>query len=143
MFKYRLHFSVYSNFAMSKFSNHDNLFLRTIKFLNAMSTLKNQVQLIGHVGQDPEIKSFEGEKKLASLSIATKDSYKNDKGEKVEETQWHRISAWGKTAEIIEKYVTKGKEIAVQGKLTHRSYDDKNGDKKYVTEVVVSELVLL
>lgn len=108
-----------------------------------MSTLKNQVQLIGHVGQDPEIKSFEGEKKLASLSIATKDSYKNDKGEKVEETQWHRISAWGKTAEIIEKYVTKGKEIAVQGKLTHRSYDDKNGDKKYVTEVVVSELVLL
>ena len=108
-----------------------------------MSTLKNQVQLIGHVGQDPEIKNFEGEKKLASLSIATKDSYKNDKGEKVEETQWHRISAWGKTAEIIEKYVTKGKEIAVQGKLTHRSYDDKNGDKKYVTEVVVSELVLL
>ena len=103
-----------------------------------MSTLKNQVQLIGHVGQDPEIKSFEGEKKLASLSIATKD-----KGEKVEETQWHRISAWGKTAELIEKYVTKGKEIAVQGKLTHRSYDDKNGDKKYVTEVVVSELVLL
>ena len=69
--------------------------------------------------------------------------YKNDKGEKVEETQWHRISAWGKTAELIEKYVTKGKEIAVQGKLTHRSYDDKNGDKKYVTEVVVSELVLL
>ena len=108
-----------------------------------MSKLKNQVQLIGHVGQDPEIKSFEGEKKLASLSIATKDSYKNDKGEKVEETQWHRISAWGKTAELIEKYVTKGKEIAVQGKLTHRSYDDKNGDKKYVTEVVVSELVLL
>jgi single-strand DNA-binding protein len=77
------------------------------------------------------------------LSVATKDSYKNEKGEKVEETQWHRISAWGKTAEIIEKYVTKGKEIAVQGKLTHRSYDDKNGDKKYVTEVVVSELVLL
>jgi single-strand DNA-binding protein len=108
-----------------------------------MSTLKNQVQLIGHVGQDPEIKNFEGEKKLASLSVATKDSYKNEKGEKVEETQWHRISAWGKTAEIIEKYVTKGKEIAVQGKLTHRSYDDKNGDKKYVTEVVVSELVLL
>ena len=108
-----------------------------------MSTLRNHVQLIGHVGQDPEIKNFEGEKKLASLSIATKDSYKNDKGEKVEETQWHRISAWGKTAELIEKYVTKGKEIAVQGKLTHRSYDDKNGDKKYVTEVVVSELVLL
>ncbi len=108
-----------------------------------MNTLRNQVQLIGHVGQDPEIKTFEGEKKLASLSIATNDVYKNDKGEKVEQTQWHRISAWGKTAELIEKYVTKGKEIAVQGKLTHRSYDDKNGDKKYVTEVIVSELVLL
>ncbi|WP_309642729.1 single-stranded DNA-binding protein [Flavobacterium sp.] len=108
-----------------------------------MSTLRNQVQLIGHVGQEPEIKTFEGEKKLASLSLATNDVYKNDKGEKVEETQWHRISAWGKTAELIEKYVTKGKEIAVQGKLTHRSYDDKNGDKKYVTEVIVSELVLL
>lgn len=108
-----------------------------------MSTLRNQVQLIGHVGQEPEIKTFEGEKKLASLSIATNEVYRNEKGDKVEETQWHRISAWGKTADIIEKYVTKGKEIAVQGKLTHRSYDDKNGEKRYMTEVVVSELVLL
>lgn len=108
-----------------------------------MSTLRNHVQLIGHVGQDPEIKSFEGNKKLANLTIATKENYKNEKGEKVEETQWHRITAWGKTAEIIEKYVVKGKEIAVEGKLRHRSYDDKNGDKKYVTEIVISELVLL
>jgi single-strand DNA-binding protein len=108
-----------------------------------MSTLRNHVQLIGHVGQDPEIKSFEGNKKFANLSIATKENYKNEKGEKVEETQWHRITAWGKTAEIIEKYVVKGKEIAVEGKLRHRSYDDKNGDKKYVTEIVVSELLLL
>ena len=108
-----------------------------------MSTLRNHVQLIGHVGQDPEIKSFEGNKKLANLTIATKENYKHEKGEKVEETQWHRITAWGKTAEIIEKYVVKGKEIAVEGKLRHRSYDDKNGDKKYVTEIVVSELLLL
>ena len=108
-----------------------------------MSTLRNHVQLIGHVGQDPEIKSFEGNKKLANLTIATKENYKNEKGEKVEETQWHRITAWGKTAEIIEKYVVKGKEIAVEGKLRHRSYDDKNGDKKYVTEIVVSELLVL
>ena len=108
-----------------------------------MSTLKNQVQLIGHVGQDPEIKNFEGEKKLANLSIATKEVYKNEKGEKVEETQWHRITAWGKTADIIEKHVVKGKEIAVDGKLRHRSYDDKNGDKKYVTEIIISELMLL
>jgi len=108
-----------------------------------MSTLRNQVQLIGHVGQEPEIKTFEGDKKLANLSVATNEVYKNDKGEKVEETQWHRITAWGKTAEIIEKYVTKGKEVAIQGKLVHRSYDDKNGDKKYVTEIVVSDLILL
>lgn len=108
-----------------------------------MSTLRNHVQLIGHVGQDPDIKSFEGNKKVANLTIATKENYKNEKGEKVEETQWHRITAWGKTAEIIEKYVVKGKEIAVEGKLRHRSYDDKNGDKKYVTEIVISELLLL
>ena len=115
---------------------------KPFKYLQAMSTLRNKVQLIGKAGNDPEIKSFENDRKLANLSLATNEVYLNDKGEKVEETQWHRISAWGKTAEIIEKYVTKGKEIAVEGKLVHRSYDDKNGEKRYVTEVVVSELVL-
>ena len=108
-----------------------------------MSTLKNKVQLIGHVGNDPEIKSFDGGKKLAKLSIATNESYKNDKGEKVEETQWHNLVAWGKTTEIIEKYVIKGKEIAIEGKLTHKSYEDKNGEKRYVTEVVIDELLML
>ena len=108
-----------------------------------MSTLKNKVQLIGHVGNDPEIKSFDGGKKLAKLSIATNESYKNDKGEKVEETQWHNLIAWGKTAETIEKYVVKGKEIAIEGKLTHKSYEDKNGEKRYVTEVVIDELLML
>ena len=108
-----------------------------------MNAMKNRVQLIGHVGQEPEIKNLEGGKKLAHLTIATNDSYKNEKGEKVEQTEWHRVVAWGKTAEIIEKYVVKGKEIAVEGKLTHRSYDDKNGDKRYVTEVVVNELLML
>jgi single-strand DNA-binding protein len=80
---------------------------------------------------------------LASFTLATNENYKNDKGEKVEETQWHKLVAWGKTAEIIEKYVTKGKEIAVEGKLSHRSYDDKNGEKRYITEVVVNEVLLL
>ncbi len=105
--------------------------------------MRNKVQLIGHVGQEPEIKNLEGGKKLASISIATNDSYTNDKGEKVEQTEWHKVIAWGKTAEIIEKYVTKGKEIAIEGKLTHRSYDDKNGDKKYITEIVAGELLLI
>ena len=106
-----------------------------------MSTLRNKVQLIGHVGNDPEIKTFDGGKKLAKLNVATNESYKNEKGEKVEETQWHSLIAWGKTADIIEKYVVKGKEIAIEGKLTHRSYEDKTGEKRYVTEVVIDELL--
>jgi single-strand DNA-binding protein len=108
-----------------------------------MNAMKNTVQLIGNVGNDPEIKTFDGGRKLANLTIATNDSYKNDKGEKVEQTEWHKVIAWGKTAEIIEKYVKKGLQIAVEGKLTHRSYDDKNGEKRYITEVVVNEVLLL
>ena len=128
------------NFASSKVSNETTHNYLTIKFLNAM---RNKVQLIGHVGQEPEIKNLEGDKKLATITLATNDHYTNQKGERVEQTEWHRITAWGKTAEIIEKYVTKGKEIAIEGKLTHRSYDDKNGDKKYVTEIVANEILLL
>jgi single-strand DNA-binding protein len=105
--------------------------------------MKNKVQLIGNVGNDPEIKTFDGGKKVVNFTLATNESYKNDKGEKVEQTEWHRISAWGNTAEIIEKFVTKGKEIAIEGKLTHRSYDDKNGEKRYITEVVASDVLLL
>ncbi len=108
-----------------------------------MNAMKNKVQLIGNVGNDPEIKTFDGGKKVANLTIATNDSYKNDKGEKVEQTEWHKVVAWGKTAEIIEKFVTKGLLIAIEGKLTHRSYEDKNGEKRYITEVVVHDLLLL
>ncbi|WP_035653503.1 MULTISPECIES: single-stranded DNA-binding protein [unclassified Flavobacterium] len=105
--------------------------------------MKNRVQLIGNVGGEPEIRTLETGKKVAHLTIATNDYYKNDKGEKVQQTEWHRVTAWGKVAEIIEKYVVKGKEIAVEGKLTHRSYDDKNGEKRYVTEVIVNDILLL
>ena len=105
--------------------------------------MKNSVQLIGNVGQEPEIKNLEGGRKLANINIATNEVYYRENGDKVEQTQWHRVTAWGKTAEIIEKYVTKGKEIAVEGKLTHRSYDDKDGNKRYVTEILVLELLLL
>ena len=108
-----------------------------------MNALRNKVQLIGHVGNEPEIKNFDGGKKLANLTLATNESYKNDKGEKVEETQWHRVTAWGKTAEIIEKYVTKGKEIAIEGKLVNRTYNDKEGNKRYITEIVANELLLI
>lgn len=107
-----------------------------------MNTMKNRVQLIGHVGNDPEVKSFEGGK-VANLNIATNDSYTNKKGEKVEQTNWHRIVAWDSKAEIFEKFVTKGIEIAIEGKLSTRSYDDKEGNKRFITEVVVSDVMLL
>ncbi|WP_322551281.1 single-stranded DNA-binding protein [Flavobacterium psychraquaticum] len=105
--------------------------------------MKNSVQLIGHVGQEPEIKNLEGGKKLANLSIATNEVYYRENGDKVEKTEWHRITAWGKTADIIERFVTKGKEIAIGGKLSHRSYDDKDGIKRYVAEVIADEVLLL
>ena len=105
--------------------------------------MRNKVQLIGHVGQEPEIKTFDGGKKIANLTIATNEVYYRENGDKVENTEWHKVTAWGKTADIIEKYVTKGKEIAIEGKLTHRSFDDKDGNKRYITEVVANELVLM
>ena len=108
-----------------------------------MSTLKNKVQLIGNVGNEPEITNLESGKKVAKFSIATNESYKDSKGEKVTNTQWHNIVAWGKIAEIVEKYVDKGKEVALEGKLMARSYETKEGEKRYVTEVVVDEILLL
>lgn len=108
-----------------------------------MNTLRNKVQLIGNLGNDPEIINLESGKTLAKFSVATNESYKNASGEKVTDTQWHNVVAWGKTAEIIEKYVTKGKEVAIEGKLTSRSYDNKDGEKRYVTEVVCNELLML
>ena len=108
-----------------------------------MNTLRNKVQLIGHVGNAPEIVNLESGKKLAKFSIATNESYKNAKGEKITDTQWHNVVAWGKTAELVENYVPKGKEVGVEGKLTSRSYEDKDGIKRYITEVVCNELLLL
>jgi len=108
-----------------------------------MYALKNKVQLIGNLGNAPEIKTLDGGKKMARFSIATNESYRNAKGEKVTETQWHNLVAWGKVAEIVEKYLNKGSEVAIEGKLTNRSYNDKEGNKKYITEVQVNELLML
>lgn len=107
-----------------------------------MDTMKNRVQLIGHVGNDPEVKILEG-RKVANFNIATNFYYANKNGEKVEQTDWHRLVAWNENADKIEKLVTKGKEIAIEGKLSSRSYDDKDGNKRYITEVVVSDLMLI
>lgn len=108
-----------------------------------MSTLRNKVQLIGNLGNNPEIITLDSGKKLAKFSIATNESYKNSEGEKITDTQWHNVIAWNKTAEIIEKYLEKGNEVAIEGKLTSRSYEDKEGVKKYITEVVCNELLML
>ena len=107
-----------------------------------MSNLRNSVQLIGRLGMDPEVRTFDGGRKKASFSIATNDQYKNQKGEKVQETQWHNIVIWGKLADIAEKYLKKGAEVALEGKLVHRTYETK-GEKKYMTEITVNELVML
>ena len=108
-----------------------------------MSTLKNHVQLIGNVGQEPTITNLESGKKVARFSLATNEYYKDAKGEKQTETNWHTVVAWGKTAEIIEKFVDKGKEVGVMGKLKSRSYEDKEGIKRYVTEIEANEILLL
>jgi single-strand DNA-binding protein len=107
-----------------------------------MKSLRNSVQLIGRLGKDPEVKEFSKSKK-ASFTIATTDAYKNQKGEKVEDTQWHNIVIWGKLANIAEKYLKKGQEVALEGKLVHRAYETTDGEKRYITEINVNDLVLL
>ncbi len=108
-----------------------------------MYTLRNKVQLIGMLGNAPEITTIEAGRKHARFSIATNETYRNARGEKVKETTWHNCIAWGKVAEIVERYVHKGSEVAIEGKLINRAYTDKTGMKKYSTEVEISELLLL
>ena len=107
-----------------------------------MYALKNKVQLIGHIGNPPDVRTTDSGKKWARFSVATNEIYRNAKGEKVTETQWHNLVAWGKVAEIAEKFLSKGREVAIEGKLINRSYADKEGNKKYVTEIQVNELLM-
>lgn len=108
-----------------------------------MNALKNRVQLIGNLGNKPEVLVLESGKKLAKFSLATNETYKNAQGQKITDTQWHNIVAWNKTAEIIEMYLDKGSEIMIEGKLTSRSYENPDGEKRYFTEVVCNELLML
>ena len=100
-----------------------------------MNAVKNKVQLIGNLGQDPDVKAIGEDKKVAHISVATNENYRNAKGEKVTETQWHNVVAWGKLADIAEKYLLKGTEVVIEGKLINRNYTDKQGVKRYITEV--------
>jgi single-strand DNA-binding protein len=108
-----------------------------------MYSLRNKVQLIGNLGKTPEVKTTESGKKLAKFSVATNEIYTNVKGEKVKETQWHNLVAWGKVADVAEKYLGKGSEVAVEGKLVTKDYLDKDGNKKYVTEIQANEILML
>jgi single-strand DNA-binding protein len=108
-----------------------------------MNALKNKVQLIGNLGQDPEVVNLDSGNKLAKFSIATNETYRNSKGEKVTDTQWHNIVVWGKLAEVVEKFLIKGSEVAVEGKLIHRSYETKEGEKRFVSEIKCNELLML
>ncbi len=108
-----------------------------------MNNLRNKVQLIGNLGADPEIKELKEGKKVARFSLATTDFYKDKDGNKTTNTEWHTVVAWNKTAEIVEKYLVKGTEVILDGKLTYRSWEDKDGNKKYITEIVVNELMMI
>ncbi|MDO6736773.1 single-stranded DNA-binding protein [Wenyingzhuangia sp. 2_MG-2023] len=108
-----------------------------------MNNLRNKVQLIGHLGAAPVVKEFGKDKKLANFSMATKEVYYNKEGERVTDTQWHNVVCWNKNAEIAEKYLDKGSEIAIEGKLTNDSWEDKEGNKRYTTKIVVNELLML
>ena len=108
-----------------------------------MNNLRNRVQIIGNLGNDPEIKELDSGKKLARFSIATNDSYKNSDGDRITSTQWHQIVAWDNHASIVERFLRKGREVAIEGRLVHRSYEDKEGNTKYITEIIVNEILLL
>lgn len=108
-----------------------------------MNNMRNKVTLIGHLGNTPELKTFEGNKKMVRVSLATNETYKNKKGERVSDTTWHNVIAWGQLAELLSRYTQKGSEIAIEGKLVNRSYTDKEGVKRYTTDIHMNELVLL
>ena len=105
--------------------------------------MRNKVTLIGHLGNKPEVKTFDGDKKMVRVSIATNETYRNKKGERVTDTTWHNVIAWGALAERLAKYTDKGTEVAIEGKLVNNNYTDKEGIKRYSTEIQMNELVLL
>lgn len=107
-----------------------------------MNTLRNSVRLYGNVGQEPEIKTFDNGNKVAKFSLATTEKFRDSKGEMTEETTWHNLVVWGKQSEIVEKYVKKGERLIVEGRLTNRSYEAKDGSKRYITEIIVNDFLL-
>ena len=108
-----------------------------------MKNLRNRVQLIGNLGNDPILSETSNGVKYIKLSIATNNTFINKKGEKVKETHWHPIVAWGKNAEFAEKFISKGQEICIEGKLNYRNYEDNEGKNRNVFEIIANEILLL
>jgi single-strand DNA-binding protein len=108
-----------------------------------MSEVKNRVQLTGNLGRDPEIRTFDGNKKMAKFSIATPEYITNGQGEKIQQVQWHNAIAWGKTADLVEQHLCKGLQVAIVGRLSSKSYLAKDGTKKYSTDIVVNGFEIL
>ena len=108
-----------------------------------MKNLSNKVQLIGRLGADPKVKILNGKTKTARINLATSDYYYNKAGEKIAETQWHNLVFWGGLADVCEKYLTKGEEIAIEGRLGYRMYTDSENNNKYITEVTVTDLLMI
>lgn len=108
-----------------------------------MSALRNKVMLVGNLGQDPEMKSLEGGKKVVHFTLATRENFKNAEGQKISETTWHNIVAWNGLADIASRFLKKGNEVYVEGKIVYRSYEDKKGATRNVTDIVLNDLLLL
>ncbi len=125
--------------AQTKAINFASSFLNS----NVMNSLRNRVLLFGRLGAQPETRTLAQGLTVTRFSIATTESYRNEQGERINETQWHQLVAWGKTAIIASKYLEKGKEVAIEGKLVTRHYTDQQGHKHYITEVVVQDMVML
>lgn len=141
--QYRIFVPLMTSMVKSTEINSTTVRRRAGTKLKIMNALRNKVQLIGNLGTDPEIRETEAGKKMAKFSVATNEVYRNAKGEKVTETQWHNIVAWGKIAELAEKYLVKGSEVAVEGKLMNNNFVGKDGVKKYFTQVQIHELLLM
>lgn len=103
----------------------------------------NKAILVGNVGKDPEVRHLEGGTPVASFSLATSENYTNRSGERVTQTEWHNIVAWRGLAEVAEKYVKKGSQLYIEGRIRSRSYDDRDGNKRYITEIVADTMQLL
>lgn len=103
----------------------------------------NKVILVGNLGKDPELRTLESGRKVANFSLATTETYKDKNGERVDQTEWHNIVFWGPIAEVIEKYLKKGSQVYIEGKIRTRSYDDKEGVKKYITEILGDKMTML